>query len=177
MTRRANLQECMLRFGIGRLTLAGSLLLLFGAAVGAQTPIVSLSPATLTFPSAYVNKTTAAQKVTLTNTGTATLNLTNIAVSGDFAQTNTYGSSVSPGGNCVISVTSTPRAVGTRSGAITITDNASNSPQSVSLTGNGIVAVASLSPTSLTFPAQDVDTTSVPQTVKLSNPGHSKLLI
>jgi hypothetical protein len=125
----------------------------------------------------YVNKTTPAQKVTLINTGNATLSITSIVASGDFAQTNTCGSSVAASGNCTISVTFKPTTTGTRTGAITITDNASNSPQSVTLTGNGIVAIANLSPTSLTFGSQNVGTFSAPQTVKLTNTGHARLII
>jgi hypothetical protein len=75
--------------------------------------------------------------VTLTNSGTATLTLTSIVPSGDYAQTNTCGGSVAAAGNCTISVTFTPTATGTRTGAITITDNASGSPHMVTLTGTG----------------------------------------
>jgi len=41
------------------------------------------------------------------------------------------------GGNCIITVTFTPTKTGTRTGAVTITDNAANSPQSVALSGTG----------------------------------------
>src|SRR4030095_5579814 len=115
-----------------------AVLLSLGGAALAQAPVVSLSPTSLNFGPMYVNKTTPAQNVTLTNTGNATLSITSIVASGDFAQTNTCGSSVAAGGNCTISVTFRPTTTGTRTGAITITDNASNSPQSVTLTGNGI---------------------------------------
>src|SRR5438094_3071729 len=127
------------------------LLLSLGDAALATAPVVSLSPTTLNFGPMYVNKTTPAQKVTLSNTGNSTLGITSIAASGDFAQTNTCGSSVAAGGNCTISVTFKPTTTGTRTGAITITDNASDSPQSVALTGNGIVAIANLTPTTWTF--------------------------
>ena len=70
------------------------LLLSLGDAALATAPVVSLSPTTLNFGPMYVNKTTPAQKVTLSNTGNSTLGITSIAASGDFAQTNTCGSSV-----------------------------------------------------------------------------------
>ena len=161
-----------------RLFILGSgLLLSLGGAALATAPVVSLSPTSLNFGSMYVNKTTPAQKVTLTNTGNSTLSITSIAASGDFAQTNTCGSSVAAGGNCIISVTFRPTTTGTRTGAITITDNASDSPQSVALTGNGIVAIANLTPTTVTFGPQNVGTFSAPQTVKLTNTGHARLTI
>src|SRR5437660_49853 len=84
---------------------------------------VTLSPSSLSFPSQLVNTTSAVQTVTLTNTGTAALSVTSIVASGDFMQTNTCGTSVAAGANCAISVTFTPTATGTRTGAVTITDN------------------------------------------------------
>jgi hypothetical protein len=62
---------------------------------------------------------------------------------------------------------------------VTITDNASGSPQTVSLsgTGTGTAALVSLSPTSLAFGNQPVDMTSSAQTVTLSNTGNAALSI
>ena len=59
---------------------------------------VSLSATSLAFPSQIINTTSAAQTVTLTNTGTALLNITSIVPSGDYAQTTTCGTSVAAGG-------------------------------------------------------------------------------
>jgi hypothetical protein len=80
--------------------------------------------------------------VTLTNTGTQTLAVSSIAVSGDFSQTNTCGTSVATGASCAIGVAFTPTAAGSRAGAVTITDNASGSPQLITLTGTGVSATA-----------------------------------
>ena len=69
------------------------------------------------------------------------MSLTSIALTGanagDFAQTNTCGSSVAAGGNCTISVTFDPTASGSRSASVSFTDNASGSPQSLNLSGTG----------------------------------------
>jgi len=104
---------------------------------GGGSASVSLSSTSLTFASQLVGSTSAAQTVTLNNTGNAALSVTSIVASGDYAQTNTCGTSVAAGANCTISVTFTPTATGTRTGAITITDNTSGSPHIVSLTGTG----------------------------------------
>ena len=105
------------------------------------TPAVTLSGSSLTFASQTVGTTSAAQSVTLTNSGTGSLSITGISVSGtnsgDFGQTNTCGSSVAAGANCSISVAFTPAASGSRSAAVNVSDNASGSPQAVSLTGTG----------------------------------------
>jgi len=132
-------------------------------------PIVSLGAAKLTFNTQVVGTTSAAKAVTLTNTGTGTLLISSLTASGDYAQVNNCGTSVSPGGSCAISVTFSPTASGTRSGSVTINDNALTKSQVITLTGTGTaVAVA---PSSLRFGAQIVGTASLPQTVTLSNAG------
>jgi hypothetical protein len=102
---------------------------------------VSLSPTSLTFSSQQTGTTSAAQSVTLTNTGAATLTITNLSLTGtnpgDFAQTNTCGSSVAVGANCSISVKFTPTAAGARNASVSINDNTSTSPQTVTLSGTG----------------------------------------
>ncbi len=114
----------------------------------AAAAVVNLSPISLTFAGQTVGTTSTAQTVTLTNTGDAALTIASIATSGDFAQTNTCGSSVAAGTNCTISVTFTPTASGTRSGTLTVTDNAAGSPQTVALSGTGADFSISASPTS-----------------------------
>jgi hypothetical protein len=113
------------------------------------SPAVTLSPLPLTFPDQTFGITSAVQTITLTNSGTAGLTITSIAVSGDFAQTNNCPVSpatVAVDGTCTIDVTFTPTATGARTGTITVTDDATGSPHTVSLSGNGI-AVFSLSAT------------------------------
>src|SRR5208283_4752399 len=97
--------------------------------------VVSLSAANLSFGNQGVLTASPSQSVTLTNTGNVSLTVTGISVtganSGDFSQTNTCGSSVAASGNCTISVTFTPGAVGSRTAAISIADSASGSPQTL----------------------------------------------
>src|SRR5207244_1915901 len=97
----------------------------------------TLSPTSLAFPSQDVGTTSARQAVTLSNSGSAALSISSIAItganSGDFAQTNTCGSSLGAGAQCTINVTFRPAATGTRTGTLTVTDNASGSPQTASL--------------------------------------------
>lgn len=130
-------------------------------------PNVVLNPTSLSFPAQLVNTTSTAQNVSLMNTGTGTLTITSIAATGDFHETNTCGSSVQGGGSCTISVTFTPTSTGSLKGKVSITDNASGSPQTVSLSGIG--TALSISPTSLNFGNQAVHTTSQPQVVTVMN--------
>jgi hypothetical protein len=132
-------------------------------------PVVTLTPASLAFGKEIVGDTSAAKTVTMRNSGSATLNIGSITPSGDFAiSSTTCGSTLAQGASCLIHVTFTPTQVGARTGDITITDNAGNSPQQVPLTGTGEVAVT-LTPASAKFPKTAVGTTSAAKAFKLSN--------
>jgi hypothetical protein len=106
-----------------------------------QIPGIGLAPTSLSFGNQALNTASSAQTVTLTSTGTAALGINSIAASGDFAETNNCPASlpVTAGSNtCAINVTFTPTALAARNGTLTITDNASASPHTVSLTGTGV---------------------------------------
>jgi hypothetical protein len=120
---------------------------LSGTGVG---PVVSLSPTGLTFAAQTVSTQSAPQTITLTNTGNGALTPLTITASGDFAQTNTCTGSVGASASCTISATFKPTTGGARSGALTLTDNASNSPQTIQLSGTGMDFTMSSSATSQT---------------------------
>jgi hypothetical protein len=136
-----------------------------------------LSPSSLTFANQPDNTTSSKQTVTVSNTGNAPLVIVSIDVSGDFAQTNTCGSPVAVGGSCAISVTFTPTAPGTRTGTISINDNAPRGPQVVSLTGTGLGPAVTLSASTMSVGSQPVGTTSAAHTLTLTNSGGSALTI
>jgi len=105
------------------------------------TATVGIAPSTLAFGNQAVNTTSAAQTITLTNTGTAILTVPSVVVSSTFAETNTCTANpVAPGGTCTISVTFTPTTATTFDGIVSITDTATNSPQMVTLSGTGTAA-------------------------------------
>ncbi|HMD84060.1 MAG TPA: choice-of-anchor D domain-containing protein [Terriglobia bacterium] len=144
-------------------------------------PSVSLSTTSLSFGNQSVGTTSAASAVTVTNNGTASLTFTNITATGDFAvaasgTTCSASTPVAATSNCVINVTFTPTATGSRSGSLMLADNASGSPQTVSLSGTGTGPVASLS-SPLSFLPQMVGTTSSSQTVTLTNTGNANLTL
>ena len=135
-------------------------------------------PTSLTFAPQAVGTTSPAQPATLKNTGSGPLGITCIAVSGDFVQTNNCGSKVNPGSSCTLNVTFKPTAAGTRSGAVTITDDAAGSPHKLLLAGTGVTTPAvTLTPTSFTFAAQAVGTTSAAHVATLKNTGTATLKI
>jgi parallel beta-helix repeat protein len=110
---------------------------LSGTGVSA-TPLVSLTPSAIIFGAQLVSTTSVAVAATLKNVGTGTLSISSISASGDFGETNGCGATLAPGISCTINVTFTPTVTGTRSGALTVTDNASGSPHTVTLSGTGI---------------------------------------
>src|SRR6202020_635066 len=84
---------------------------------------------------------------------------------------NTCVGSLSAGSTCSTSATFTPTAAGARSAAITYTDNATGSPQTIALSGTGQVGTMTLSaaPASLTFALRNTGTTSAAQGVTITN--------
>src|SRR5439155_1255325 len=113
------------------------------------------------------------------NMGSKTLSITNVVAGGDFALSNTCGTSVAGGGSCAITVTFTPTVHGDRTGTITITDDAQNGPTNVvNLSGTGTDgAVLNFSPAALNFGDQKVGTTGATQKVTLSNIGNQTLTL
>jgi trimeric autotransporter adhesin len=157
--------------------------------LSAPEPAILMSPEALTFTTNQLVGTTSATPLTatVTNSGTAALNISGITLtgteSGDFAffpaSANTCGTSLAVNTSCTVSVTFTPTATGARSASISITDNArgvSNSQQTIKLSGNAVQPTATLSATSVTFtPAQIVGTASAAKTVTLTNNGTAPL--
>ncbi|HVB87376.1 MAG TPA: SBBP repeat-containing protein [Candidatus Dormibacteraeota bacterium] len=104
-------------------------------------PAASVAPSSLDFGSVMAGTASASKTITLANTGAAALAISSIGTGGtnsnDFSQTDNCGTSVAAGTSCTITVTFSPTASGVMAASVTINDNASNSPQSVSLSGTG----------------------------------------
>jgi hypothetical protein len=144
---------------------------LTGAGVGQ----VTLSPTSLAFGTVDVNNAVT-KNVTVTNNLGISLTISTITgfpaayTQSNVANSCTPGLVVASGGNCVIAVTLTATAAGAQPGTISVNDDAPTSPQKFTVSANAIAAVVVLSPTSLSFAAQQVGTTSSPaKTVNLNN--------
>jgi hypothetical protein len=103
----------------------------------APGPILSPNPTSLSFAGTVVGSSATAQTVTVTNTGTTTASVSGVSASGDFSQTNNCAS-LAVGASCTVTVRFTPTTSGARTGSVTITSNANNSPTTISLSGTGI---------------------------------------
>jgi hypothetical protein len=130
---------------------------------------VTLSSELLNFGSQQVGVKSAPLVETITNNQTTALNITGISAGGSYSQTNTCQQPVPANGTCTVSVYFTPATTGTITGTLTIVDGASNSPQTASLTGVGASAAISISPASLTFSSQVLNTTSAGQKITVTN--------
>ena len=144
-------------------------------------PIASVTPATLAIGNQVLNTTSVAQLVTLSNNGTADLSITSVGVTGanaaDFAQTNDCGATLVAGNFCTFSVTFTPQALGGRFASLAIGSNDPVHPLlSVGLSGSGTGPVASVSPASLTFADQLINTQSAARVITLTNIGNVTLV-
>jgi hypothetical protein len=126
-------------------TRTGTLALIFGGNIPSQivalsgtgtAPAVSLSATSLSFGVQANGTTSGAQQLALTNTGTGPLIISSVQTTSQFGATSTCGGSIAPSNGCTIQVTFTPSASGVQTGALTNTDNAPASPQTVSLAGN-----------------------------------------
>jgi len=145
-------------------------------------PSVVLNPSSVSFASRLVGTSTSGGLVAVSNTGSGPLIFASIVVTGDFAvaSSGTTCSTSAPlpaSTSCMIDLAFTPTAAGTRSGSLTLNDNASGSPQTVSLTGTGTAPEAELSITALAFTAVQVNSTSSSQAVTLSNTGNLDLAV
>jgi hypothetical protein len=149
----------------------------------APAPAVTTTPVGgLTFPSTTVNVTSAAMMETITNSGNAVLNISGITLSGanpgDFAiATNSCGATLAVNASCSVSITFKPTATGARAASLAIADNASGSPQLVSIMGTGGATnapAATITPTTVTFSATQ-GTNSSATTVTVTNSGNAPL--
>lgn len=146
---------------------------------GTSGSAIVLTPLTLIFPATIVNQTAPSQNIAISNTGTTTATLSTPVLSGntgDFAiYANTCGATLAPNTGCTLTITFTPTASGARSATLSITDTigtATPATQTATLLGTGNApATDTLSTLALSFPQQQIGTTSPAQTVTLTNSG------
>jgi len=150
---------------------------LTGTGTAGTGATITITPTPLPFGLEGLGSTSTPETLTVSNTGNTAVTFTSIAMTGDFAgatlaQCPSIAVDAKP---CTFQITFTPTAAGARTGTITFTDNATGSPQTVTLTGTGVAGAIGITPTALTFGSQAVGTTSAGQTVTVSNNGNFPL--
>jgi hypothetical protein len=164
---------------------ASQIISLSGAGVP-PSAAVNLAPTSLTFPAQIVANTSGPQTVTLTNTGSLSLQLSTISLAGTNASEFTLapgtscplnGGTLAANAQCSVNVTFTPTSMGMQTAMISFSDNVSGSPQTVALSGTGVGASLSISPTSIGFASQTLEIPTAAQTVAVRNTGGAPVQI
>lgn len=169
----------------GGVTGSQQTVIITGVGTGAA-PVLTIFPTSLNFGSQSVGVTSAAQIVTFTNNGSADLNVSSFTIAGASSTSFRYlakganactlpTAHLLAGASCNLSVDFIPTAAGAVSAALTVTDNAQGSPQSVALSGNGGTTGISISPTSFSFAPESVGIASAQATASVKNTGTSPL--
>jgi hypothetical protein len=163
---------------------AATLSIATGAGTGTQTvalsgtgaaPAYTVSPGSLVFGVLPPNSASAPMPVTVTNTGSLVLAITNITLSGTspqpYSQTNNCGSAVAVGSKCTINVTFDPATGGAAAASLNIQAAGGAGLQTVALSGAGAAPSYTVSPGSLAFGNQAVNSVSAPMPVTVTNTG------
>jgi len=142
-------------------------------AVPSGTPAATLSATGVDFGSVDVG-VRGTRTISFSNSGTADLQIGSIAMSSDgtgvFTQNNDCPSVLVPGGICSVIITFLPQSAGQFTASLTISDNASGSPRTISLTGTGMASFAlTLSPSLLDFGARKLQVRSGTKTIQIAN--------
>jgi hypothetical protein len=103
---------------------------------------IGLSASSLTYPTTVIGKKSAAQVITVTNTGTESITFTSVTIGGAdpssyILSSNSCTGAVAPGKTCKVGVEFKPAAAGALTATLSIKDNVSGSPQKVALKGKG----------------------------------------
>lgn len=153
-----------------------------GTGTATPLPAISLNAVSLSFAPQTLGSVSAAQTVTVTNGGAATLTLSGFSLTGvaaaDFARSGTClpASALTVGGSCTVVFSFNPAATGLRSATLSVASDASNGAAALSLSGTGAAVVVptvllNLAPTSLAFGNQSTGITSTVRSAVLSNVG------
>ncbi len=158
----------------GSLTVSGATqtVSMTGNGSGSTSPILQFSPASSSFGDQATEVASAPKTVTVTNKSALPVTLNSVTAFGDFSATpsgaSPCGGSLAAHGTCTFSVSFTPLSTGVIRGGVAVANSGAISPLVYDVTGTGVQPVV-LSPTTLSFPAQNTGVTSSPQTLTLKN--------
>ena len=149
------------------------------ASTGPILASASVSSTALTFAGQAVGTSSAAQTITLQNTGTVALTATSIQTSGEFSESdNCVNFAVAGGASCAIQVKFAPNATGSRTGQLVISANIAGGQISIDLNGTGLAGgTIVLSPSSLDFGQVGVGSSSSVLPAQAENSGATSVAI
>lgn len=151
--------------------------------IGVQGNLV-ITPGTVNFGNQATGSTSAAQTVTLSNNGTASLSISALTTAAaPFARTDagscsgSFPITLAVSASCTLTFTFSPTVIGPAMQILTATSNGTGDT-TITLQGQGVgVGSLSISPLTVNFGNQNVGTTSAPQTVTLGNVGTAVLTV
>ena len=126
------------------------------------SPQLGINPASVAFSNVNVGSNSS-KTVTLTNTGSATLNITAATISGAEFSMTLKPTSLNAGANTTFNITFTPTTGGSSSGNISITSNAVSSQATIALSGTGLQAQLAATPSSIAFGTVNVSCPQSPR--------------
>ncbi len=100
-------------------------------------PEITLSASDVVFGKQLVGTKSLPQVITVTNTGTASLELSAIAVTGEFNETHDCGGGIDIGAGCKVEITFAPTTAGARSGTLVIAGSVPPMSRLATLSGTG----------------------------------------
>ena len=126
----------------------------------------------INFSTQTINIASAPVTLNLRNYGSATVTLSTFTTTPGFTQTNSCGGSIAGGSSCALQLTFTPTYTGQVSGSLTINHDGTNNPTTIALSGFGAnQPLVSVTPTSLHFGTQAVNTSSSTQVITVTSIG------
>jgi P pilus assembly chaperone PapD len=104
----------------------------------ADTRTIAATPASLSFGNENLSRSNTLP-VTLKNTGNSSATLSGVTITGSGITTSAVaGTIIAPGQTTTLNVTFAPKTAGTISGSVKVASNATNSPATITVGGDGI---------------------------------------
>ncbi|KPF68355.1 hypothetical protein IP84_09865 [beta proteobacterium AAP99] len=150
---------------------------LSGAGTPSSSPVARWSASALDFPATPVGSTTAAQSISISNTGGAALVISAFSVSGSGFQLTDETctrAALAPGGSCSVNLRFAPAAAGASSGTLAVSSNSSPPAAPVALSGIGVpegTAILITTPAELSFASTQVGQSAPALTLTVTNTG------
>ena len=152
---------------------------LSGIGTATAQPGLTITPASFNFGS-IVDGQTKSETITVTNPGTTAVAIAELSVSGSAYSVSglTAPMTIAAGSNATFTVLFAPTAAGNQGGTVSIISNAPNSPNVLSLSGDGTAATINIaaSPSNLSFASVNAGSSSS-KSVTISNTGNSSVTI
>jgi len=147
------------------------------SSTSSQSYLLSASASSLNFGNTLVGSS-ASQAIALTNTGTASVNLSQVAITGGGFTVSGFTGAVTlaAGQSFSLNVSFAPATAGSATGSLSFVSSATNSPTTISLSGNGVQPQISVIPASVSFGNVTVGVTNT-QTLVITNPGTANLSV